>query len=144
MNAQKYETYKSIHESLSKALKCGFYYEAIFLEYAIVEDRLASVLKYAGIPYIDKNGQDVSISKKLNLIESRKELSDKFYRDRLTKELIQECRDWIKERNDLIHHMANLPYDSELVQKVAVEGNELVKKVKNKSVSVINRLKKNA
>ena len=81
MNTQKYETYKSIHESLSKALKYGFYYEAIFLEYAIVEDRLASVLKYAGIPYIDKNGQDVSISKKLNLIESRKELLDKFYRD---------------------------------------------------------------
>ena len=40
--------------------------------------------------------------------------------------------------------MANLPYDSELVHKVAVEGNELVKKVKNKSASVINRLKKNA
>ena len=49
MNTQKYETYKSINESLSKALKYGFYYEAIFLEYAIVEDRLASVLKYAGI-----------------------------------------------------------------------------------------------
>ena len=142
MNTQKYETYKSIHESLSKALKYGFYYEAIFLEYAVIEDRLASVLKYAGIPYIDKNGQDVSISKKLNLIESRKELSDKFYRDRLTKELIQECRDWIKERNVLIHHMANLPYDSELVQKVAIEGNELVRKVKNKTTSVVNRLKK--
>lgn len=144
MNTQKYETYKSIHESLSKALKCGFYYEAIFLEYAIMEDWLVSVPKYAEIPYMDKNGRDVSISKKLNQIESRKELSDKFYRNRLTKELIQECRDWIKERNDLIHHMANLPYDSELVQKVAVEGNDLVKKVKNKSASVINRLKKNA
>lgn len=144
MNTQKYEIYKSIHESLSKALKYGFYYEAIFLEYAVIDDRLASVLKYAGIPYIDKNGQDVSVSKKLDLIESRKELSDKFYRDRLTKELIQECRDWIKERNDLIHHIANLSYDSELVHKVAVEGNELVKKIKNKSASVINRLKKNA
>lgn len=106
MNTQKYEIYKSIHESLSKALRYGSYYEAIFLEYAVVKDCLVSVLKYAGIPYIDKNGQDVSISKKLNLIESRKELSDKFYWNRLTKELIQECRDWIKERNDLIHHMA--------------------------------------
>lgn len=91
MNTQKYETYKSIYESLSKALKNGFYYEAIFLEYAVMEDRLASVLKYAGIPYTDKNGKDISTSKKLNLIESRQELSDKFYRDRLTKELIQEC-----------------------------------------------------
>lgn len=55
MNVQKYETYKSIHESLSKSLKYGFYYETIFLEYVILEDRLVSVLKYAEIPYIDKN-----------------------------------------------------------------------------------------
>lgn len=142
MNVQKYETYKSIHESLSKSIKYGFCYEAIFLEYAILEDRLASVLKYAEIPYIDKNGQDVSISKKLNLIGSRKELGAKFYRDRLTPELILECRTWIEIRNQLIHHMANLPYDNEQVQKVAVEGNELVRKGKNKTASVVNRLKK--
>lgn len=86
MNMQKYETYKSIYESLTKSLKYGFYYEAIFLEYAILEDRLASVLKYAEIPYIDKNGRDVSISKKLNLIGTRKELAEKFYKDRLTPE----------------------------------------------------------
>lgn len=142
MNVQKYEIYKSIHESLSKSLKYGFYYEAIFLEYAILEDRLAAVLKYAEIPYMDKNGHDVSISKKLNLIETRKELAEKFYKDRLTPELILECRTWIDMRNQLIHHMENLPYDNEQVQKVAVEGNELVRKVKNKTASVVNRLKK--
>ena len=59
-----------MHESLSKALKNEFYYEAIFIEYAILEDRLTSAL-------------------------------------------IQECRAWTDERNSLIHHMANLPYDSE-------------------------------
>lgn len=141
-NTQKYETYKSIHESLSKALRNEFYYEAIFLEYAILEDRLVSVLKYAGIPYTYKNGRDISITDKLKKIESQEELSNKFCRDRLTKELIQECRDWTEERNDLIHHLANLPYDSELVKKVAVEGNDLVKKVKNKTASVITYLKR--
>lgn len=120
----------------------GFYYEAIFLEYAILEDRLASVLKYSEIPHIDKNGHDVSISKKLNLIEARKELAGKFYKDRLTPELILKCRTWIDVRNQLIHHMANLPYDNEQVDKVAVGGNELVGKVKNKTASVVNRLKK--
>ena len=45
-------------------------------------------------------------------------------------------------RNQLIHHMANLPYDNEQVQKVAVDGNDLVRKVKNKTASVVNRLKK--
>lgn len=103
---------------------------------------MASVLKYSEIPYIDKKGHDVSISKKLNLIETRKELAGKFYKDRLTPELILECRTWIDVRNQLIHHMANLPYDNEQVQKVAVDGNDLVRKVKNKTASVINRLKK--
>lgn len=142
MNVQKYETYKSMHESLSKALKNEFYYKAIFIEYAILEDRLASVLKYAEIPYTDKSGQDIGIKTKLNRIESRKELSDKFYKDRLTPALIQECRTWTDERNSLIHHMANLPYDSEKIRQIAIDGNELVRQVKNKTASVISRLKK--
>lgn len=141
MNVQKYETYKSVHELLSKALKQGFYYEAIFLEYAILEDRLASVLKYADVPHLDKNGKDVSISRKLSLIEGRKEFAEKFYKEHLTPELIQKCKNWIVERNDLIHHMANLPYDNKQVQKIAVDGNELVNEIKNKTASVVNRLK---
>lgn len=75
----------------------------------------------------------MSISEKLNLIGSWKELAEKFYKDRLTPEMILECRTWIDIRNQLIHHMANLPYDNERVQKVAVEGNELVRKVKSKT-----------
>lgn len=42
----------------------------------------------------------------------------------------------------MLHHMANLPYDNGQVQKVAVEGNELMRKVKNKTASVVNRLEK--
>ena len=99
MNVQKYETYKSMHGSLSKALKNEFYYEAIFIEYASLEERLTSAL-------------------------------------------IQECRVWTDERNNLIHHMANLPYDSEKVRQIAIDGNELVRQVKNKTASAINRLKR--
>lgn len=88
------------------------------------------------------NGQDISIKAKLNKIESRKELSDKFYKERLTSALIQECRVWTDERNNLIHHMANLPYDSEKVRQIAIDGNELVRQVKNKTASAINRLKR--
>lgn len=78
----------------------------------------------------------------LNKIESRKELSDKFYKERLTSALIQECRVWTDERNNLIHYMANLPYDSEKVRQIAIDGNELVRQVKNKTASAINRLKR--
>jgi hypothetical protein len=43
MNTRKYETNKSIHESMSKALKSGFYYEVIFMEDTVMKDRLVSV-----------------------------------------------------------------------------------------------------
>ncbi len=35
-NMQKYEIYKTMHGKLKRALNAGFYYEAIFLEYAIL------------------------------------------------------------------------------------------------------------
>ena len=38
-NTEKYETYKKMKADLSKSMKSGFYYEAIFIEYAIMEDR---------------------------------------------------------------------------------------------------------
>ena len=141
-NMEKYEIYKKMHEDLTKAMKNGFYYEAIFIEYAILEDRFRSVLYYANINYIDKKGNDISIKSKLNKIESRKELSSSFYKKRLSIDLLNRTRSWIDNRNDLIHHLANITYDSDKVESIAVEGYEIVKIVKNKTSSVINHLKK--
>lgn len=38
-NIEKYEAYKAMKSNLTKAMKAGFYYQAIFIEYAIIEDR---------------------------------------------------------------------------------------------------------
>lgn len=141
-NIEKYEIYKKMHEDLSKAMKNGFYYEAIFIEYAILEDRFKAVLYYANINYVDKNKKDISIKSKLNKIESRNELSSSFYKERLSSDLLNRIRAWIDNRNDLIHHLASIKYDSEKVESIAVEGNEIIKIVKNKTTSVINHLKK--
>lgn len=48
-NQEKYKTYKEIMGCLSKAIKAEFYYEAILIEYALIEDRLASYLYHMGI-----------------------------------------------------------------------------------------------
>ena len=45
-NIQKYENYKEQFKRLDRALKLGFYLEAIFIEYAIMEDRTSSILRY--------------------------------------------------------------------------------------------------
>ena len=59
MNNQiKYDTYAKLSVDLRKALHSGFYFQAVFIEYAMFEDRLTSLLKHAGIPYKQKNGYD--------------------------------------------------------------------------------------
>ena len=141
-NMQKYESYKAMHENLSKAMRNEFYYQAIFIEYAILEDRLSSVLKYASVSYTNRDGKDISISKKINKIRNREEFSNKFYKDRFTEELLDELLKWITERNDFIHHLAKLPYDSESVKKTAEKGYELVMLVQKRSASVIRHLNK--
>lgn len=52
-NNEKYEAYKAMKMNLNKAMKSGFYYQAIFIEYAIIEDRCLSALKHAGVKYVD-------------------------------------------------------------------------------------------
>ena len=48
-NMQKYENYKEQMRRLKKALKEQFYLEAISIEYAIIEDRIESVLRHTGV-----------------------------------------------------------------------------------------------
>lgn len=47
-NQQKYENYRVQSRRLVSALRSGFYLEAVFIEYAIIEDRLESALTHAG------------------------------------------------------------------------------------------------
>lgn len=141
-NMMKYETYKTMNENLTRAMKSGFFYEAIFIEYAILEDRLTSLLKYAGISYLDKKGNDISISQKIKKAEICNPFAVKYVRDRITPELLDQVRMWSKKRNDLIHHLAAIPYDHESVQLLAEEGSALVKLLAGKVKSVNNYHKK--
>ena len=47
-NYQKYTNYRLQMGRLKKALTNQFYLEAIFIEYAIIEDRMESVLRHSG------------------------------------------------------------------------------------------------
>ena len=47
-NNQKYNNYREQFKRLDRSLKNEFYLEALFIEYAIIEDRTESVLKHAG------------------------------------------------------------------------------------------------
>ena len=46
---EKYETYRAEMARLKGALQQGFYFEAMLIEYALLEDRLRSFVYHAGL-----------------------------------------------------------------------------------------------
>ncbi len=129
-NQAKYLKYTELMEKLNEALKNEFYYEAIFIEYAIIEDRTSSMLKHAKF---SQTTYSETLDNKLNVIKTSPKFKNEYVEKHLTKEFIQRIYNWKKHRNDLIHKLAKEPYSNEFVKKVAIEGNEVLKILKNKS-----------
>lgn len=128
--------YKSMNENLTKAMRSEFYYQAIFIEYAIMEDRCSSVLRHAGVKYLDSKGHEIKLSQKLTKMRSNPAFVVPYVRQRITLGLLDEITDWKRERDQLIHALAQIPYDHESVKAVAVRGQQLVKILSNKVKSV--------
>ena len=89
-NMAKYEAYKTMHEDLKKAIRASFYYQAIFIEYAIAEDRCRSALVFAGVKCVNNRGQELKLSAKINKLKSNSAFTAKYPRSRLTLELLDE------------------------------------------------------
>lgn len=86
-NMQKYANYKEQMGRLSKALTQGFFLEAIFIEYAILEDRLESILRHSGKWNPDaKNFVSLDAKRKnvAKLAEEKKSLAHKYFLPELT------------------------------------------------------------
>ena len=48
-NADKQNTYRYLTGRHTRAMKCGFYFEAMLIDYAMIEDRFLSLLYHLGI-----------------------------------------------------------------------------------------------
>jgi len=137
-NFEKQEIYKTMKIDLKKAMNSGFYYQAIFIEYAIVEDRCLSVLKHAGVKYKNDKGQEIKLSAKLNRIRSNPAFTNTFVRKRLSLDFIDEIESWKRNRDKLIHDLAKIPYDHESVREIAENGQDIIKRLDNAVQSVNN------
>lgn len=141
-NFEKYNIYRQMKSDLAKAMNSGFYYQAIFIEYAILEDRCSSVLRHAGVNCLDRKGNEIGLQAKLNKIKDNPAFQDKNIRRRLTPGLVDSAIEWKDRRNSLVHALAKIPYDAEAVKEVAESGRELIKLFDNKVSSVNNYLDK--
>ena len=133
-NMQKYKNYREQFKRLKKAFDNEFYMEAIFIEYAIMEDRAEAILRYEGNKIKPKNEQEfISLTRKLNRIkkiaEQKKSLPKRYFCD----SIIENISEWVKQRNGLIHALLKKELTTEEVEKFALEGKRLARALSNKA-----------
>lgn len=132
-NYEKNLKYRSLNGMLAKALRYEFYYEAIFIEYAIIEDRTSSLLRHANITIYDP-----TLNNKIKAIKFNRKFKDSYIKKHLSLELLDSIKDWKNKRNVLIHDLINLSYSNDDIKKIALEGWQIVKILSNKSTLVNN------
>lgn len=135
---KKYNNYHEQFKRLNKALANGFNLEAMFIEYAIMEDRTESVLRHAGLwdAYIKSlKGRRPGFASKVKYIrkraDNRKDLLHKYFSD----DLMDRILEWKEDRNRLIHALLKQELGHNEVSQLAEQGNELVKLLRNRSRS---------
>ena len=145
-NQLKYENYKEQFRRLNRALASGFNLEAIFIEYAIIEDRTESVLRHAGQweAYLKhRRKRDPSLESKVNYIKKRAEEKKSLLHKYFSGDLLDEILIWKDQRNRLIHALLKQQLAHNEVSILAAQGNELVKELRSR-VSSFNRASEKA
>lgn len=134
LNMQKYYNYREQMGRLKKALRNGFLLEAVFIEYAVMEDRTEAILRYEGNSIKPKDPKSfISIERKLNKIKTiareKKSLANRYFGDKLADDILK----WKDERNGLIHAMIKRKLSTENIEAVAFKGEELVNELNKRS-----------
>ena len=137
-NQLKFENYREQFKRLNKALTNGFNLEAIFIEYAILEDRTESILRHADLwnAYTNsRKGNMPTIDSKIRYIkkhaENKKNPLHKYFSD----DLLEQVLIWKEERNRLIHALIKQHLTNEDVIRIAQNGRELTRKVRTRTTS---------
>ena len=133
---EKYRNYKEQFERLNKALKNEFYLEAIFIEYAILEDRTESVLHHAGLWDAYMKGKKIAnIGTKLTFIKNKANVKSCTLHPYFSDDLLEQLRDWKNRRNPLIHDLLNQKLGDNDLKELAMDGSRLVRILRTRATS---------
>ena len=131
-NMQKYDNYKEQTGRLKKAMDNHFLLEALFIEYAIMEDRCESILRHSNAFNPERHK---TINGKLNRITELARNKKSLIRKYISDELIEEIKGWKEERNRLIHALMKQSLTSEELEQIAAQGQQIVKTLCSKTTS---------
>ena len=133
---EKYRNYKEQFDRLNKALKNEFYLEAIFIEYAILEDRTESVLHHAGLWDAYMKGKKMAnIGTKLTFIKNKAVVKSCTLHPYFNDDMMEQLRGWKNKRNPLIHDLLNQKLGDNDLKDLAMEGSRLVRILRTRATS---------
>ena len=138
-NMQKYANYKEQMGRLEKALGEAFYLEAIFIEYAVIEDRMESILRHSEKFNPKKHW---NLNGKLRRVEEMQREKQGLVRKYISEKLLQEIDQWKDLRNTLIHALMKQELHTEDLRDAALQGKELTKTLCSKATSYRRALEK--
>ena len=130
---EKRKVYVELKTRLKKALSSGFWLEACMIEYAIIEDRTASILFHAGIT--DK-GWEKKLCNKLNSLDYQIGREHPIISKKVSAETIQGIREWKDLRNNAVHRACITTYDESVFRALGEKGKELVDRISNDAQKV--------
>ena len=141
-NMEKYENYREQMGRLKKAIEAKFFLEAIFIEYAVMEDRLTSILIHAG-HWTSPPDKHISINKKLHLVDQlRENKNNRLIHKYFPSELTDSVSAWKDKRNPYIHDLLNRKITTADLEEFALQGQEIVKKICNASTNYSRALQR--
>ena len=140
-NMQKYFNYQEQMVRLKKAMAAQFYLEAIFIEYAVMEDRLESILRHSGAFNPKKHNR---IKPKLSCVADLGREKKSLLHRSFSVEFIEGIYQWIDARNQLIHALMKQNLHTEDLQKIALEGQQIVKQLNSKATNYRKALERQA
>ena len=133
---EKYRNYKEQFDRLNKALKNEFYLEAIFIEYAILEDRTESVLRHADLWEAYMKGKKMAnIGTKLTFIKNKAAVKSCTLHPYFNDDLMELLRNWKNKRNPLIHDLLNQKLGDSDLKDLAMEGSRLVRILRTRATA---------
>ena len=113
---------------LKKAIKEGFYMEAIYIESTIMDDNTELALRIGGVwdDYFKKRrGHEPALDSKIRYIQiaamQKKTLLNRFFGD----DLLEQVLSWKNERNRLLQGMQKQNITEEYIERIAEEGKHL-------------------
>ena len=138
-NMDIYENYKVQFQRLKKAMDNHFYLEAIMIEYAIMEDRTASILAYEGSRR--RRYEHKKIREKLEEIKERANQNTsnppwigRYFSDDNSDNLIDRIIDWNRQnRNPPTHRLMRMKTTTEKLRISAILGRDLCKDLSSRA-----------